>query len=135
MDLSFLLAADYANATVDGKIYVMGIFSTIQALKFPATHAAMYLAAQLIARPEEYGKAFTLEIRLLDENGTQIVSVSANGTAPDGQKARWIPLNNILQLVNVSFPKPGSYEFRVRVNGKEKGTFPIQLIQMASTTS
>ncbi len=35
MDVSFMLVADYANSTVDGKLYIMGVFSRISASQFP----------------------------------------------------------------------------------------------------
>jgi len=53
MDLTYLLAADYANITRDGKLNVMGIFSIINAPGFPAVHPQMYLVAQLTAGPFE----------------------------------------------------------------------------------
>ena len=64
MELSFMLAADYANVTNNGKLNVMGIFSSINATKFPVKHPQMYIIAQLRVGPAEYGRNFTLELKL-----------------------------------------------------------------------
>lgn len=131
MELSLLLAADYASTTVDGKLYVMGIFNQINASAFPATHAEMYLITQFTAPPHEYGRNFKLGIKLLDEDAGDVLSLSADAVVPHSPTGRRVHLNNLLKLVNVVFPKPGVYEFSVLVDHDLKGTLAIDVLQTA----
>ena len=56
MYTSLFLCADYANLTGDGKLNIMGIFSTIFATQFPARHPSMHIIAKLIGGLGEEGQ-------------------------------------------------------------------------------
>jgi hypothetical protein len=132
MELTFLHVAEYANSTENKKLNVMGIFSNISAMQFPATHPEMYLVAQLSAKAHEYGRAFKLGIKLINEDATQeIISFQADSVVPKGEKGLPVNMNLTLRLVNTVFPAPGTYEFSVLVDGDVKGTVAIDLIQLA----
>jgi hypothetical protein len=128
------LVADYANATADSKLNVMGIFTAITAPTFPTVHPQMYLVAQLAATSREYGRKFQLELKLINEDATaEVLSISQNldvPSRPDGQKSA---MNLIFSLTNLIFEKPGLYEFAVLVDGDEKNTLPIELIEARPT--
>ncbi len=132
MELTFLHLAEYANTTEDRKLNVMGIFSNINAQNFPATHPQMYLIAQLTAKASEYGRNFKLTVKLLDEDATnEVISFSAPATVPTTNNGLPVSMNFTLRLVNTVFPKPGTYEFSVLVNDDEKGTLPLEVIQLS----
>lgn len=136
MDLTLLLIADYANTTADGKLNVMGIFESISAASFPATHAEMYLIARFTAGPAEYGRVFKMEVKLINEDATQeLVNFSAENTVPRGQNGQKVHLNHLLRLNNLTFPTPGTYEFSVLVDNDLKGTLPIEVRGLPVTNS
>jgi hypothetical protein len=130
MDLTYLLVADYANITGDGKLNVMGIFSIINAHGFPAVHPQMYLVAQLTAGPFEYGRKCDIVVKLLDQDGSELVDFKTPVEVPVGEKGQRVHLNHMVQLVNLSFPRPGTYEFGILVDNEPKGTLPIQVNQV-----
>jgi hypothetical protein len=132
MDLSFMLISDYANTTGDGKLNVMGIFGSITATSFPTTHPEMFVIAQLAASPAEYNRAFKFELKLMDEDGQQIGNIITDAVVPVPETGRYIRLNHVLRLVNITFPKPGEYEFVVLIDNDVKGALPIEVNQAPS---
>jgi hypothetical protein len=133
MELAFLLVADYANTTGDGKLNVMGIFQSIFAAQFPVAHPEMYFIAQFTAGPAEYGRRRKLEIKLLDEDAAQeIVSFSTEVEIPRGAGGQRVNIPAVLRLVNTVFPKPGTYEFSVVLDEDLKGSLAIQVDQCAT---
>jgi hypothetical protein len=136
MELAFLLVADYANTTGDGKLNVMGIFQNIFAVQFPVAHPEMYVIAQFTAGPAEYGKRRKLEIKLLDEDAAQeIVSFSTDVDVPRGTGGLRVNVPVILRLVNTVFPKPGTYEFSVLLDDDLKGSLAVQVDQRSAPTA
>jgi hypothetical protein len=133
MELAFLLVADYANTTGDGKLNVMGIFQNIFAVQFPVAHPEMYVIAQFTAGPAEYGRRRKLEIKLLDEDAAQeIVSFSTDVEIPRGTGGQRVSVPVILRLVNTTFPKPGTYEFSVLLDEDLKGSLAVQVDQLSA---
>jgi hypothetical protein len=131
MELTFLHVAEYANSTEDKKLNVMGIFNNINATNFPAAHPEMYLVAQLSARASEYGRKFKLGIKLLNEDASKvIIDFQGDAEVPTGRNGLPVNMNIMLRLVNTVFPEPGTYGFSVLVDGDEKGTLPIEVIQL-----
>jgi len=132
MEVSILLVADYANVTLDGKLNIMGVFHNINALSFPAAHPEMHLITQLKAGPAEYERAFTLEIKLIDEDATEtLVDESFDLVVPRGTAGQSVYMNHLLRMVNVRFPKPGTYQFSVLVDRDEKDSIPIEVRQVS----
>lgn len=131
MELSLLLAADYANTTADGKLNVMGIFKNIKTLRFPATQPEMYLVMQLEASPAEYDRAYTLSVKLLDEDAIKaLVDININRTVPRGKDGQVVHQNVLARLNGVKFPRAGTYEFSVLVDNDVKGTLAIDIQQI-----
>ncbi|MCC7207014.1 MAG: hypothetical protein IT323_06890 [Anaerolineae bacterium] len=129
MELTFLVIADYATATPDGKLTLVGIFTEIRASAFPARHGALHLVAQLLASPHEYGRQFALEFKLVDEDGQLVMSLPVSAQVPHGDKGQRVYLNNMVRLENIVFPKPGRYEFAILVDHDLKGTLPFEVIE------
>jgi len=130
VDLLHLIVADYANLTKDGKLNVMGIFSTINASAFPAKHSEMYVIVKLYAKPAEYDQTRKLTIKLLDEDATQqLVNFSHDFRVPKGSGGQRVETNHILRLTDVIFPSAGSYQISALVDNDEKGTLSINVVQ------
>jgi len=126
LDLTVLLAADYANVTGDHKLNVMGIFNVINARAFPARHPQIHLVAKLSAGPAEYGKTRKIMVKFLNEDATQeLVNWSGDIIVPTGVGGRKVEINQILQLRDLIFQSAGTYQFSILVDDDEKGTLPI----------
>lgn len=130
MDLRVLLVADYANVTKEDKLNVMGIFTNITARKFPALHPEMWLIAMLSAAPSEYGQTRKVTIKLLNEDATaEVMNWSQDITIPQGTGGRRVEISQIVKLAGLVFPSAGVYQFCLLVDGDEKGTLVIDLIE------
>ena len=127
MRLILLLAADYANITGDGKLNVMGIFRDINAHSFPARHSSMHLVIKLGAELGENNESRTLNVKLRDPDGDEIVSISGPVVFPEPASGRLPEVNAILELKDITFPKPGPYQFVVFVDKDYKGDLPIYI--------
>ena len=131
MDLLVLLVADYANMTKEGKLNVMGIFTSINVRKFPVGLPEMYLIAKLSASPAEYGTTRNLTVKLLNDDATvEIMSWSQAREIPRGTGGRRVEMNQVLRLTDLVFPSAGTYQFSFLVDNDEKGTLPIELVQL-----
>lgn len=131
MLLDLLLIADYANATVDGKLNVMGIFNSIHSTQFPTAHPEMFLVAKLSADPSEYGTKRKLAVKLLDGNGKLIASLLEREIeVPYGKEGKVVEIRQLLKLSGLVFPQPGAYQFSMLVDNDQKGSQTIQLVQI-----
>lgn len=135
MYVSLILTADYANTTADGKLNVMGIFSTLRTNKFPAAHPEMYLVAQLLAGPAEYGRNYEFRIKLLDEDATrEIVNIAMPRVVPKGTNGKEVRQDVIVRLNHLVFPRAGTYEFSLLIDNDVKATKAIEVEQVKLPT-
>ncbi len=128
MELPVLLLADYANIAQGGKLNVMGIFSQIYAAGFPARHPAMQLVMHLSVSPAEYNTTRKLTVKLLDEDGKALLNWTEDIPIPEQEPGRRLQIGQILQLNDIVFPHPGTYQFSVLVDLDEKGTYPLYVL-------
>lgn len=131
VDVTLAALADSANISQEGKLNILGEFNQIYATSLPAQHSAMSLVLRLEAGPVEYGQEKHVEIRLVDADGNSVLNVgTAKVPVPNagpGKRARIITVLNIQNTVLESF---GDYAFVVLVNGDEKATVPLELVQI-----
>jgi hypothetical protein len=130
MNIPLALLADAANVSSDGKLNILGTFDVIYVARFPAIHPQMQLVFTIEANPAEAGVKRTLEIKLMAEDGQQLVSLAGElalemkGPMPSGEMLR---SSHIVGLQNVSFKKPGSYQFAILVNADVKATVGLKV--------
>ena len=120
MDVKFGVLADYANVTREGKLNVMGMFSVINAPSVPWVHPQMQLVLELEAGPAEWDTQKDIEVKLLDQDGKQILSVHAIAKVPRGQSGRPVSVSSIVGFGNVRFDAEGDYAFHILVGGETK---------------
>ncbi len=117
MKLLLSLVCDRANQGKDGRLFVDGQYHDLYAPGFPAKHD-LTLVTVLEWDRSDHGR-YTFTVELLDPDGNP--SIRGSGytevvTAdPEGPAARTYYLE---PLVDVVFPKPGEYQFRIQVKGK-----------------
>lgn len=124
------LVADYANMTGDGKLNVMGIFEEIYSSNFPARHPSMHLVASLAAELGEYGQERNFTVKLLDEDGLQLLELGGTFQVPIGQRGRKPQINMIFDLKDVVFPKPGIYQIALFIDKDHKCATSLYLNQL-----
>lgn len=125
MEVVLLLAADHANVAQTGKLNVMGIFNDINAPTFPVRHPAMHLVVKLAAELGEFSQQRRVTVKLLDEDGVEMVNLGQDINLPIRAGARRPEFNFIMELRDLVFPRPGVYEFAVYVDKDFKRSLPI----------
>jgi hypothetical protein len=130
MQVTLLLAADYANVAQGGKLNVMGIFDNIRARTFPARHTMMHIVIKLAAELGESNETRTVTLKLVDQDGNELMKMAQNVQVPATVGGRRPELNMIMGIQDIKFPEPGTYEFVVLVDKDFKGSRAIQLIQI-----
>lgn len=131
MKLLTLLAADYANIAQGGKLNVMGIFRNINAQKFPIRLSSMHLVVKLGAELGEYGITRQMTIILMDEDGNEMLRISGNVELPDTGGRQRPEANAILELKDIVFPNPGTYDFVVLIDKEHKGRLSIEVVDIS----
>jgi hypothetical protein len=130
MELVLILLADYANVSREGKLNVMGIFDRLNATRFPAKHPEMHLIVKLRGELGERGGSRQLTIRLIDQDGNEIGSISRIFNIPEAEAGRPPEVNFIIGLRDMVFPEPGTYEFVLLVDRERKAGVPIYVNQI-----
>lgn len=132
MEVLVILAADYANLERSGKINVMGIFNDINAASFPMRHPLIHLIVKLGAELGELSQARTVTVKLLDEDGNELLSIPQHIEVPKASGGRRPEMNFILELRDIVFQKPGRYDFAVLIDNDHKKDLPIYINQIKS---
>jgi len=126
VEVTLAVVADSANVSVEGKLNILGNFSELMAKSFPARHPEMQLVLRMEASPAEVGMHKRLEMQLLDEDGGKISGFNADFDVPQPPKpGRPVSIQMITRMVDVVFPKAGSYVIHILIGGEEKATVPL----------
>lgn len=133
MNITKALLADYANVSVEGKLNVLGIFTAIGALNFPATHPQMHLVFMWEASPIEVGKRKKIQMTLSDGDGNKLLVIGGEMVIPKGTPGQQIHGNQIIALPNIRFEKPGLYVFHISVNEDPKAEAPFLVNSIPSS--
>jgi hypothetical protein len=127
MDVTLALLADYANVTREGKMNVMGLFTIINAPALPWIHPQMQLILELEASPAEWDSQKDIQIKLLDADANQVLSVQGNVKVPRGEAGRRVHINSIMTFGNVKFNAEGDYTFAILVGGETKKEISLRV--------
>lgn len=132
MKIQMLIVADAANVDVaTGKINILGAFTRIHAIQFPALHPRMAIVVKLAPdSPLETTDVRNFEGILCDPDGTELAMMSGPINIPRGPDGARQDANIVLELNNVEFPHEGIYSFIIRIDGEEIGDTPIELVQL-----
>ena len=78
MEIKYVLLADAANKSAEGKVNVLGLFDAIMASNFPFQHPQMALVFAVRSNPSEWGREVPVEIRLVDQDGRAVWQAGFN---------------------------------------------------------
>lgn len=127
MDVKFILLADAANVSVEGKLNIIGIFNAIGASTFPTVWPQMQVVIILEADTTEQGQTKNVAVQLVGPDGQKVLALGGKVAVPRGEPGYPIETNHILGLSGVKFEGPGDYVFTVLVNGDPKGRAPLMV--------
>ena len=121
MRLVYLLLADYANTTADGKLNVMGVFNSIAAKHFPARHPNMFITAKLEPEIGDSDQMGQLTITLEDSDGHEINTTALPIEAKRNPIGITLGVNIILQITDTVLGRPGLYQISLYLNNEPLG--------------
>lgn len=125
MRLSLCKLCQYASRLVDGRPIIVGIFSRMMTVGFPAFLDPCCLAIEIESEPFESGRTHPLELRLIDEDGRTMTTWDGALELPENDEPMFqrtffeVPAPWDEQF---EFPGPGAYRFdvvRIREDGEE----------------
>lgn len=125
--MTLALLADYYNVTREGKINVMGVFTTINAPTLPWVHPQMQLVLELEASPAEWDTTKHIEVKILDVDAKIVVRVEGTTKVPRGEPGKRVRLNTSLTFGNIQFNAKGDYVVAVLVGGETKKEVPFSV--------
>jgi hypothetical protein len=121
MDVKLAVICDYANVSQDGKLNIMGVFHEITPPVLPYQVPRMFLVASFDAGPAEFGTDKHVRISLLENDGTQLLSldgpVSVHSPSRVGSRAI---INQVIGIEGFLLERSGDYAFHILVNDEEK---------------
>jgi hypothetical protein len=126
MEVRVAVLADAANIAEAGKLNILGVFDTVQAVSFPAVQPAMVLALRYRVGYEDARKSHTLGVAFRDEDGREIGRAAAQVIIGEIEPGRFAHGNEILRFAGVQFAKPGHYVFEITWDGQ--AVAPVDLL-------
>ena len=113
--------------TKDGKLNVLGRFTTINAPTFPVRHPSMVLVVEFQADAFESGEEKHIVVVLRDQDFSELARAEAKMTLPKAEGGREVDLIAPITFRDVVFKQPGPHEFVISVNGDVKATTPVSV--------
>jgi|SRR3989344_1466640 len=116
MKLNFLFVCDTAEISeAEKKLDVTGIFDSIGAKTFPATHPFVTVVAGLEVAPEERNKDYIESFEVRSED-TKVVIEDTSAFRPTAPRHQFLH-----RIQNLGLPRPGTYTVTIKVGGKPIG--------------
>lgn len=112
----------------NGKLCVLGTFSTLGSRTLPVIHRGCALALRVCFRTADEGK-HTLTIRMIDADGKDVIPPPQMPFEVRlGADVEFDVRNIILQFEALKFDKDGNYSIEIAVDGQELVSIPLRVI-------
>jgi hypothetical protein len=132
-EIEFAFLADAADARPGQKFAVIGGgVDRLAGQTFPLVHPHLALVIGLKITATELNQEHEVKFVLLDRNGREVTSGSANLTAQGESDGRDSLITFAVDLWNLSFTLPGDFSFRVLVDGSERKRLPLTVSQLGA---
>ena len=129
MELDFAFLASQANLTKEGKLVSFGVgFDTMLANSFPAQVAPFSLVMKFIALPSDLEMPHKFRIDCIDPSGEVTLAGENDIDKCPHVLDKSLP-NGLFVLANIhkGIEKPGTYQFRIFLDGVLCKTIPFHL--------
>lgn len=123
------LLVDSANVSQEGKLNLLGIFDNIRSAQFPALHPSVALVFTLTGESGDIGSPHKLKVDFVNADGKSFLKIEGEvrfGKTSPGVKPR---ANQIININGLPLEKPGKYEFKIIINGEERASIPLDVLQ------
>src|SRR5687767_2123192 len=126
MDIQIATLCDAANDS-QGKLNILGAFDTLATTKLPAAHYQCCIALRMTFNKGEEGP-HKLKISIGDEDGKPVmpgIDIGVEVTVPD--ETMFLSRNFIINIQQLTLPKPGLYSVDIFMDGNQKGSIPLHV--------
>jgi hypothetical protein len=128
MKTRIAVLADYASLSIEHKLNIMGIFTTINATQTPIVHPQMKLVTQFEFEASESGQ-HQMRIILVDEDGRELFNIAAMVNIQHPHDGRPVVMNQIFDMAHLTFAAFGDYEFRILLDDEIVTEVPLTIVQ------
>lgn len=138
MKVALALIAEYALAHPDGRLYITGGgIRTLPFSAFPAKQPRLSLALGIEFLPEEVGRAHAMTIEFVGPEKEQLLRpFEAFLTVPPDIERDAPPyLHFVYNMENIALPAKGEHSFKVVIDGEDKCTVPLTVVETPGTKS
>jgi len=123
MKVSCFMLAPYAEITPEGKVYILsGDIDTflVPTQSFPVTAGLpMYLAGKFTFPEEESGRNYPSTLEVVAPDGTILQTDHRTVDVPRPAPGRQTKVGFMVAFAHMTFPSPGTYTIRLRLEGLE----------------
>jgi hypothetical protein len=139
MDIAFAFLANYAEFAQDGRLtMVNGDLETLLSTRFPTQPFNLMLAVKLMFPAAECERDYQFRVEISNSQMTQAggqraptridipVRPPRNPAAPQ----QGMTLGFAIQFLGIVFPRDGEYPVRILLDGVEKKTIPLRVINL-----
>ena len=126
MDIQIATLCDAANDS-QGKLNILGAFDTLATTKLPAAHYQCCIALRMTFNKGEEGP-HKLKISIGDEDGKPVmpgIDIGVEVAVPD--ETMFLSRNFIINIQQLTLPKPGLYSVDIFMDGNQKGSIPLHV--------
>ena len=110
----------------EGKLSIIGIFTTAYTANLPYTHPRMSVVLGLALEEVDLGQTVELTVELLDPDAQQLQSTrGVFDFSPDADLRGGFHCNFEFDLVELS--QGGLHEFSIKINGSQASTLPLSV--------
>jgi len=129
MIAALAVIAEQARVRPDGKLDITGVYNCRFSPELPA-QLDVTLALRFDIEPFDYGAQQHISIHIVDDDGTEMVTVRASPISFESPKTPGLPqAYDLIVPLTVGFPHEGTWTFDVRVNDKTVARVPLRVEQ------
>lgn len=135
VNVEFLVICDYACATPDGKLTMVGAFEVINAPRVPLALPAMGIAARLRDKRPNGHRGFT--VRMKGPDGSTVVNLDGDFATAAGNPRPEIGTTFPIAIMmgNVIFAKYGEYRVEIWIDKRRAQALSIHVVKPAGATA
>ncbi|MEQ1823548.1 MAG: hypothetical protein ABL949_13640 [Fimbriimonadaceae bacterium] len=113
MTTDYFLLCDYHNVSNEGKVSLMGLFSTVKVSSVPALLRRFYACYQVNIEPSDQGTTQTASLKILDPENRELMAITGELEVPADA-----PLSQLCfayGIDSLTFNEFGPHEFQLKV--------------------
>lgn len=132
LEVTLAVCCDAANVSREGKLNLLGIFNSIHAQQFPATHPHLSLVIRVEARFGDEG-TYPIHIPFVDEDGGELFKIDGQLTLQGAQPGRPTTAQTVMDINNFQLPRPGTYTFEIFLGESHHRSVAIHAFEASSS--